>query len=263
MPVYKNPKLIHHKLIIAVGSHETGFYQVPIIQIASGESSKCVDSVVSGMINSQGQQVPFQEEKIFGDISGTLYGGQLVNGQTVSDAKQISAVAIIPDLDVLGKKILLGGAGIEEHPYSSGEGIFNFYHAIVNGFAVEDSVIGNSGNEGGFDRIKCYKEGGEYFQFSGGNDTSSNARKDLRSHPDLVLVAGTYWENRDTTTWIPRDENVVGLDRSVGACNAHRSMEGITNDISGVLALWLLGVENDADPDKVKTEIQKIRLGTR
>jgi len=278
-----------HQLVLAVGSKETGFYQVPIIQLAGGTGEEGIDVMVSGTIDEKGAAESFGKPKKLSEYATEAY-----NGQGIEKAQRVYAVALVPKTDVIGQDVLIGGKG------KSGMGI---YHMILNGFSLDRKVVGSSGSgymalvtgEDSFAPMMFPQKDGERYLKLGdilGQEQLAEAAAEGLT-PGLTFVAGQFRQEIPTPRFAMRsfsdlslgggdmmrsmggatrgggatygdgatkdgDAGRVGLEIGSESDVRYNTIRGSITSIEGVLALHFIGVEDGAEVAKVRDEVKKL-----
>jgi len=274
----------NHEMVLAVGSKETGFYQVPIIKLSGGTGKDGIDVTVSGTIDDKGTPEKFDGTKKLSDLSKELYG------VGIDSARKVYAIALMPKADILGQDVLIGGRNIG--PRTA------VYNVIVNGFAMKGNVLGKSpfyiGGVGPMDTFAPImypqKDGEERF-FRLGDILSQKELSLAESSevfPGLTFVAGRFEEafiphyrslmggGRSPLGEVPvlyslspkstektmnrgaDDIGRVGLDVGSESNVKYRTVKGAITSIDGILALHFLGIGQNANPEQVKAEIERL-----
>jgi hypothetical protein len=259
----------HDNLVLAVGSVETGFYQVPIIKISGGMGKDAIDVMVSGTINDKGTAERFEKAKKLSEMSQELYHVGTEN------ARKVCALALMPKTDLLGQDVLVAGRNMHQ-PHT-------LYHMIVNGFAMDRQIVGSRGYFGWvnsdptFTPVMFHKDGIERFLKVGEIlDQEQLAQAESQGvFPGLTFVTGTFRkfeqhfspshvlysmgsDNLGTMRGATKGVGRVGLDVGSESDVKYGQIKGDITSINGILALHFLGVEKDTDPAHVKAEIEKL-----
>ncbi|MBT7902974.1 hypothetical protein HN587_03850 [Candidatus Woesearchaeota archaeon] len=108
------------KLTLTVGNPETGFFQVPIIQVAEG-----IDLMVTGTIGKKGKAERYETSK---KLSETVKPEHNFEG-----AKRVYGIALVPKVEQMGDQVFVGFTYSGVH-----SGVASL---LVNGFGVERGII--------------------------------------------------------------------------------------------------------------------------
>lgn len=285
-PIGKN-----FELFLGVGDVETGFYQLPMIQVAKG-----IDAKVTGTIDLHGKEVRLDEQKRLSAALAEEISWSFGPEEKVRGAERSFAVALVPKTEYLGGQLLIaargaGYAGSAEYPAE-----FAYYRLALNGF-LSDRVfvnkkdgsdmpllVSNDGKSERYLRLSdvvhdktlaeleakgvlpgVYVAAGEFVRTC---DSAHGRKVRLTDRVTRLYAAGADKERPalDFPLMAEGSNAGSGLGRlgvDVGKQSSVRyeATSGFPSDVGAIFAVHFLPIEMDMDFARVQREIKKYAGG--
>ncbi len=251
-------------MLLAVGSPETGFYQVPIIKINGGKAINAIDVEVSGTIGDKAKAESFEKPRRLTEISKELY-----HGVGMEDANRVFAVALVPKADFLGDEVIVAGINNERRDkpgYSFMSSGSSVYHMVVNGFALERKIV----SDNPISPVMYPGEDGSERYLKLGDMLDQEEVREMESkgvYPGLTFVTGSFEEEHvmrgaffsmSAESKQTMGASRVGLEQGSESQVQYGRARGNITGIDGVLALHLIGVKEGTAPGDVYNQIEKL-----
>ncbi|HIH42623.1 TPA: hypothetical protein HA246_03185 [Candidatus Woesearchaeota archaeon] len=262
-----------HLLHLVVGNPGTGFFQVPLIQAATG-----IDARVSGTIDAKGEAKKFPTPRMLTELVREDYGVAVT-----PCTNRVFAVALVPRSEDLGDQLYVAGQGLSSFG--------NSYYAMgVNGYMLERRIVSVNGNR--LVPVMFPDKSGKERLLKISDVLSDGEVRKLEAdgvYPGLLFLAGGFQEERQfDLSYLSKGDGLslggsgmmrggptlgggskgggatrggagrVGLEVGDESQVRYGTTRGKSTGIDGIMAVYFLAVDGKTKPEEVQAAMAKL-----